>query len=227
VGDADRAEAGLPEHCGEAGGSGLRSEREPDILGSRVEDAERGRARVVEAPDHTDVVGDRVAGVRLDRHPSNSLSAHVDTGTVVALWRYPVTSMMGEELNAADITERGVLGDRQFAVVDVATGKVAGAKNPRQWPNFFDYRARYVDQPRVGSELPAVRLTLPDGSAVTNEDSDLAQTLSRALGREVSAAQPGECGRLCRGDRERCDAPRRSRHARLIEVPATVAILVS
>ena len=39
-------------------------------------------------------------------------------GSVVALWRYPVKSMMGEELNATDVTERGLLGDRAYALVD-------------------------------------------------------------------------------------------------------------
>ena len=56
--------------------------------------------------------------------------AHVE-GTVAGLWRYPVKSMMGEELNATEVTERGVVGDRHYAVVDPSTGKVAGAKNPR------------------------------------------------------------------------------------------------
>ena len=64
---------------------------------------------------------------------SHSLTAQGEGGSVVALWRYPVKSMMGEELNAAEFTERGLLGDRQFAVVDGLTGKVAGAKNPRKW----------------------------------------------------------------------------------------------
>ena len=54
--------------------------------------------------------------------------------SVATLWRYPVKSMQGEELNAADITGVGLLGDRRFAVIDPATGKVAGAKNPRKWP---------------------------------------------------------------------------------------------
>jgi len=29
--------------------------------------------------------------------------------------------MMGEELNAAEVTERGLVGERQFAVVDAST----------------------------------------------------------------------------------------------------------
>jgi hypothetical protein len=59
------------------------------------------------------------------------------TGTVVSLWRYPVKSMMGEELNSSYITERGLVGDRTYAVVDKQTGKVASAKNPRKWGKLF------------------------------------------------------------------------------------------
>ena len=121
--------------------------------------------------------------------PLHSSSAPVEAGSVVGLWRYPVKSMMGEELNAAEVTERGLVGDRQFAVVDASTGKVAGAKNPRKWGNFFDFRAAYVVPPESGSKLPAVRLTLPDGTVVTSEQPDVAQVLSRALGREVAFAE--------------------------------------
>jgi uncharacterized protein YcbX len=126
--------------------------------------------------------------------PSHSASAQVEAGAVVGLWRYPVKSMMGEELNAAEVTDRGLVGDRQFAVVDATTGMVAGAKNPRKWGNFFDFRAAYVEPPERGSKLPAVRLTLPDGVVVTNEQPDLAQVLSRALGREVAFAEAQDDG---------------------------------
>jgi uncharacterized protein YcbX len=121
--------------------------------------------------------------------PSHSPSVQVEAGSVVGLWRYPVKSMMGEELNAAEITDRGLVGDRRFAVVDASTGKVAGAKNPRKWGNFFDFRAAYVEPPERESKLPAVRLTLPDGTVVTSDQPDLAQVLSRALGREVAFAE--------------------------------------
>jgi uncharacterized protein len=122
--------------------------------------------------------------MQTDPSPSPSTAAQV--GSVVALWRYPVKSMMGEELNAAEITERGLVGDRRFAVVDAATGRVAGAKNPRKWGNFFDFRAAYVEPPKANSELPAVRITLPDGKVLTSEQPDAAEVLSRVLGREVS-----------------------------------------
>jgi uncharacterized protein len=113
--------------------------------------------------------------------------------SVAALWRYPVKSMQGEELNAADITAGGLLGDRRFAVIDSATGKVAGAKNPRKWPGFFYFRAAYTEPPRTGSALPAVRVTMPDGTSGTTGEASLPKALSVALGHEVtlSAALPG------------------------------------
>ena len=129
--------------------------------------------------------------------PSYSSGVRAGRGSVAGLWRYPVKSMLGEELNDAEVTERGLLGDRRFAVIDAATGKVAGAKNPRKWGNFLDFRAAYVEPPQPGLELPEVRLTLPDGTAVTSGQPGLPQILSRVLGREVAfaAAQPaGESG---------------------------------
>ena len=51
-------------------------------------------------------------------------------GRVVTLWRYPIKSMIGEELNATEVTTRGLLGDRAYALIDQATTKVASAKNP-------------------------------------------------------------------------------------------------
>src|SRR5205823_4919543 len=130
--------------------------------------------------------GSEAKGDAMQTDAVHKTSEQVETGSVVGLWRYPVKSMMGEELNAAEVTERGLVGDRRYALVDPATGKIAGAKNPRKWGNFFDFRAEYVEPPRSESELPDVRLTLPDGSVVTSDAPDLEQTLSNALGRDVA-----------------------------------------
>jgi uncharacterized protein YcbX len=123
-----------------------------------------------------------------------SQSAPVVVGSVVSLWRYPVKSMMGEELNAAEVTERGLLGDRAYALVDSSDGKVASAKNPRKWPQLFDFRAAFIEAPRPGATAPPVRITLPDGALVTSEQGDLNRILSRALQREVTldAAERGQ-----------------------------------
>jgi uncharacterized protein YcbX len=50
-------------------------------------------------------------------------SARTAVGSVVGLWRYPVKSMMGEELNGAEVTARGLLGDRAYALIDSSTGR--------------------------------------------------------------------------------------------------------
>ena len=112
----------------------------------------------------------------------------VGFSSVVALWRYPVKSMMGEELNAADLTQRGLLGDRAYALVDRSTGKVVSAKNPRKWSKLFDFRAAFVEPPRIGQKIPPVRITLPNGATATTEQDDLEQALSDVLGREVTLA---------------------------------------
>jgi uncharacterized protein len=78
--------------------------------------------------------------------------------------------------------------------LDAATGKVAGAKNPRKWGNFLDFRAAYVEPPQPGSELPAVRLTLPNGTSLTSSQADLPKILSAALGREVTFAEAQQAG---------------------------------
>ncbi len=111
-------------------------------------------------------------------------------GSVVSLWRYPVKSMMGEELNAADVTERGLLGDRAYALIDPVTGKVASAKNPRKWGKLFDFRAVYIAPPRLGEQMPLVRVTLPDSTTVTSAQRDLIDILSNVLGREVTLGTP-------------------------------------
>jgi uncharacterized protein YcbX len=117
----------------------------------------------------------------------------VALGSVVSLWRYPVKSMMGEELNATDVTERGLLGDRAYALVDTSDGKAATAKNPRKWPGLFDFRATFAEPVRPGARVPSVRILLPDGTTVTSDQGDLNQILSKALNREVRlrAAQHG------------------------------------
>ena len=108
------------------------------------------------------------------------------SGSVVALRRYPVKSMMGEELNAVEVSEVGLLGDRAYAIVDVCDGKIASAKNPRKWPDLFCFRAAFVDPPQSGVKIPPVRITLPDGADVTSDQADINEILSRALSRQVT-----------------------------------------
>ena len=104
-------------------------------------------------------------------------------GRVSALWRYPVKSFRGEQIDAAEITVGGVAGDRAYAVRDRETGRVLSAK---RWARLFECAARYPDGPTSTPEI-----TLPDGTTVPATNA--APALSAWLGRDVELvrAEPG------------------------------------
>ena len=114
--------------------------------------------------------------------------AHRSVGTVAHLWRFPVKSMLGEKLDEAAITQRGLVGDRGYALIETGTGKVVSAKNVKAYPTMFTCRAAYVAPPRVGEPVPPVRVTFPDGSSVTSDSRDADATLSKFFGRAVRLA---------------------------------------
>lgn len=107
-------------------------------------------------------------------------------GSVVSLWRYPVKSMQGEEVGTTAMLERGILGDRAYAILDRETGHIASAKHPRKWSKLFACRAAFMEQPQLGAPLPAIWITLPNGLVVSSAQPGIDQVLSRALDRDVA-----------------------------------------
>jgi len=110
-------------------------------------------------------------------------------GSVVGLWRFPVKSMGGERLKEAEITARGLVGDRAYALIDRETGKVVSAKSVRLFPDMLGCRAAFVEPPRSGQELPPVSITLADGTSVTSDSSDVDRVLSAHFRRDVTLAR--------------------------------------
>jgi uncharacterized protein YcbX len=106
-------------------------------------------------------------------------------GAVKSLWRYPVKSMRGEKVGASDLTKRGFVGDRAYALVDTETGKVMSGKSPRLGPNLLGCRAAFLEAPEAGDEQPPVLITLPDGTSVGSDAPDVDATLSRFFGRPL------------------------------------------
>ncbi|MCY7342148.1 MAG: MOSC N-terminal beta barrel domain-containing protein [Pseudonocardia sp.] len=98
-------------------------------------------------------------------------------GTVAALRRYPIKSMLGEQLGELPVTAGGADGDRTLALLDVETGRVATAKQPRLWRALLRFSAS-----RDGD---TVWITLPDGRSVEAGDADIDAVLSEVLGRAV------------------------------------------
>jgi hypothetical protein len=110
-------------------------------------------------------------------------------GTVAGLWRFPVKSMRGERLEQAELTVRGIVGDRAYALIDTDTGKVVSAKSVRAFPDILKCQAAFVEPPQAGQALPPVRITLPDGSIVTSDSGAVDRALSSCFGRNVTLAR--------------------------------------
>jgi len=112
------------------------------------------------------------------------------------LWRYPVKSMLGEQITTAHVEPAGVRGDRAFAVVDEETRKIASAKQPRLW--------RALLQATATRETPdggGLRISLPGGQQTTDTDPDVHERLSLLLGRAVRlSATPPDAPDIDRAD---------------------------
>ena len=120
-------------------------------------------------------------------------------GRVGSIRRYPIKSMLGEELDAAEVTGRGLRGDRAYALVDTETGKVASAKNPRRWPNLFAFRSAFATPSGEAASSAPVRITLPDGGTVSTDQPDVEARLSEAVGRPVRLARSAFEGATAEG----------------------------
>jgi uncharacterized protein YcbX len=94
---------------------------------------------------------------------------------VVELWRFPVKSFQGQQLDTAEIGPDGIVGDRAYALFDLDTGFGLTA---RRVPELLHASARLVD----GDLL----ITLPDGSESTDH-----RVLSDWLGRKVALCRAG------------------------------------
>src|SRR5215471_17430627 len=110
-------------------------------------------------------------------------------GSVAALWRFPVKSMRGEQVAEAELTRRGLVGDRAYALIDADTGKVASAKSVKHFPDLLGCQATFVAPPQAGREPPAVRITLPNGASVISDSDDAQRVLSAFFRRNVKLAR--------------------------------------
>ncbi|WP_229074460.1 MOSC domain-containing protein [Actinoplanes sp. DH11] len=96
--------------------------------------------------------------------------------------RYPVKSMLGEVVPAADVGPRGLAGDRLWAVRD-PDGKFGSGKNTRRFrrmPGLFDFRAYAAERAPV--------VELPDGRRFAADDAAGHRAVGAVLGRTVTLA---------------------------------------
>jgi uncharacterized protein YcbX len=93
---------------------------------------------------------------------------------VAQLWRFPVKSFQGEQVDHLEVDARGVVGDRDWALLDPSTGKLLSAKRHAR---LFEAAAR-----TVGGD---VVVSLPDGTEVAAADPGASAAIGRWLGFEV------------------------------------------
>jgi uncharacterized protein YcbX len=108
------------------------------------------------------------------------MTEETSLGTVEVLRRYPVKSMLGEDLPAGEVTAAGLAGDRLLGLVHRETGKIASAKNPRLWRRLLKLRAAFRG--------PGVQITFPDGAVLAPADPGIEAALSEFLGQPVTLA---------------------------------------
>lgn len=94
---------------------------------------------------------------------------------VVEIWRYPVKSMLGEQIQEANTGPGGIQGDRQWAVVDAQSGVSLSAK---RYPDLLRCRAWTSDG--------TVMVKLPDNRELPVDSEDTRQGLCELLGRQVT-----------------------------------------
>lgn len=107
----------------------------------------------------------------------------MNLGTVSSIHRYPVKSMLGEDLPSATIDSRGVAGDRAYAVIDPAENRVGSAKIPKKWARLYEFTSAYPEG--TDGVLPPPLITFPGGSVLPSDSPDLEPRLSDALGKPV------------------------------------------
>jgi hypothetical protein len=98
---------------------------------------------------------------------------------IASLRRYPIKSMLGEEIPSAELGEWGIPGDRGWAVRDEKRGEIASG---RRVPGLLHCAARF------GEAAPEIEL--PDGSTFLASDQDASTRLSAAVGTEVTLWPP-------------------------------------
>jgi uncharacterized protein YcbX len=103
-------------------------------------------------------------------------------GTVKQVWRYPVKSMGGEQLEDCTLGSQGIPGDRGWALRDETSKEITNAK---RLPVLMQCSAKYLDPP-TSEFIPNVEIRFPDGTVAHSDDSDINQKLSELVAKPVS-----------------------------------------
>jgi len=122
-------------------------------------------------------------------------------GKVESLWRYPVKSMRGEELQEAFVGFPGVYGDRVYAFRSSAAPEGFPYLTGREQEKMLQYRPTYRHPERMAkpANLAAAEAIAPGVTPVYGGPADLAVDVETPAGERLAIDDPALMRMLCDG----------------------------
>ena len=126
-------------------------------------------------------------------------------GKIESLWRYPVKSMRGEQLQEVFLGFAGVYGDRLYAFRDAAAPKGFPYLTGREQESMLRYRPIYRHPERASKpmNLAEAEAMAPGVTPVYGDGDDLIVDVETPSGERLPVDDPRLISMLCEGIRER------------------------
>jgi uncharacterized protein YcbX len=104
------------------------------------------------------------------------------SATITSLWRYPVKSMQGEQVQETEIDASGIAGDRRLALRDVESNTILSAKKAAVADSLLSWSAR-IDDDDVMVEIDGESLSF------VSQRKEIDARCSALLGRDVTLVE--------------------------------------
>lgn len=110
-------------------------------------------------------------------------AAGMKIGRVASIYRYPVKSMRGERLDAAEVGWRGLAGDRRYAFIDLGNRSGFPWLTARQFSGLLRYEPRFESPGDPGTSRVLVRT--PAGRDLAVDSAELLDEIARESARDI------------------------------------------
>ena len=106
-----------------------------------------------------------------------------EVGGVIGIYRYPVKSMLGEDLESAHLGQNGISGDRAWGARDEIRADFFVGKRAAE---LMSCRAFYPDGVGDADSKAVPQIELPDGASFRANATDAAERVSQFIGRDIT-----------------------------------------